>query len=107
MSDGERKPSLIETQRAVYQLSIAFWFAYLPVNQRRHWEPRDPDELQRVFNLSLIEAAAVGLTAEQVADAAFYGRRLALAGNTPVCVAGRTFAEFASDVEACVQRGES
>lgn len=97
--------SIPAVTRAVDQLGIAFWFSYLPLNQRRHWEPRDPDELQRTFNLCLIEAAAVGLTAEQVADAAFYGRRLALAGNTPVCLAGRTFTEFAADVEACFKKG--
>lgn len=98
--------SIPAVMRAVDQLGIAFWFAYLPASQR-HWESRDPGEVQRVFNLCLIEASAVGLTAEQVADAAFYGRRLALAGNAPVCLAGRSFTEFASDVEACFQRGES
>lgn len=62
---------------------------------------------KRAFHQALAYGIEVGVTAEQVADAAFYGRRVALAGNTPVCLGGRSFHKFASDVEACFQRGES
>ena len=98
--------SLAETQRAVDQLGIAFWFEYMPPGARP-LDERDRAAMQRAFHRALAYGIEVGVTAEQVADAAFYGRRVALAGNTPVCLGGRSFHKFASDVEACFQRGES
>lgn len=96
---------LTETMQAVDQLGIAFWFAYLPAGER-HWENRDPEEVERVFRRALAYGIDVGLTAEQVSDAAFYGRRVALAGNTPACLAGRSFREFASAVDAWAEKEE-
>ena len=98
--------SLTETMRAVDQLAIAFWKSYLPPGARPIDE-RDQAAMQRAFHQALAYGIDVGLTAQQVADAAFYWRRVAMAGNTPVCLAGRSFHKFASVVEACSKRGES
>lgn len=98
--------SLTETMRAVDQLGVAFWFSYLPVGDRRwQFNAADQAEVQRVFTLALGYAVQVGLTAEQVADAAFYGRRLVLAGKVPVCLAGRSFPVFAEGVQASLVEG--
>lgn len=69
--------SLAETQRAVDQLGIAFWFEYLPPGARP-LDERDRAAMQRAFHQALAYGIEVGVTAEQVADAAFYGRRVAL-----------------------------
>jgi len=97
--------SLTETMWAVDQLGAAFWFALIP-ERRRHWEQRDPEVVERVFRQALTYGIEVGLTAGQVADAAFYGRGLAIDGKTPVCLAGRSFEAFASDVAACLKKEE-
>lgn len=93
-----KRVTLAERTWAFDQLAIAFWFTMIP-RTRRNWEKRDPEMVAAAFQGAMAEAVRVGLNAEQVAEAAAWGRHLALSQeDLPPALGGRTFVEFADQV---------
>jgi len=90
--------TLAELQRALDMLGVAWWFQHLP-DDARHWEKRPiVFTTMAVFRLTA-HALDKGATAAQIDDCRLYAKKLAMTGKTPLTLAGRSWDQFAYDVE--------